>query len=324
MKLKNYGLPYKGSKNAIAYKIANFLPKADILVDLFAGGCAITHATLLSHKYQKIITNDITKAPLFFKRALEGDRVVDEKRWISRDEFKALNYDDDILLRLLWSFGNNIKRYKYNKGIEPYKKAYHHAAFGDFSLFNEFAPYINGNSRLELRRSISRNIERVKADYLNWYLSKMRLNSVEINETLTAIKIQLLSFETFLALESLQNLERFNKISDFNIYFKQNSLFDFGYNLEVSQKSYELVELPSAKECVIYCDIPYKNTDKYLTDFNHDEFYNWAREKANQGYKIYISEYQMPDDFKEVFAVEKIRKFGNTKGIKTIEKIFTI
>jgi site-specific DNA-adenine methylase len=38
-----YGLPYKGSKNAIADWIVSTLPKAEIFVDLFCGGGAITH-----------------------------------------------------------------------------------------------------------------------------------------------------------------------------------------------------------------------------------------------------------------------------------------
>lgn len=41
-----YGVPYKGSKNAIAKKIVAFLPSAPVLIDICAGGCAVTHAAL--------------------------------------------------------------------------------------------------------------------------------------------------------------------------------------------------------------------------------------------------------------------------------------
>ena len=44
-----------GSKSDIAKQIVDILPAADILIDLFAGGCAITHAALLSGKWKKII-----------------------------------------------------------------------------------------------------------------------------------------------------------------------------------------------------------------------------------------------------------------------------
>jgi len=43
-----YGLPYKGSKNGIAKKIVDALPAGEVFVDLFAGGCAVTHAAMLS------------------------------------------------------------------------------------------------------------------------------------------------------------------------------------------------------------------------------------------------------------------------------------
>ena len=43
-----------------------------------------------------------------------------------------------------------------------------------------------------------------------------------------------------------------------------------------------------------------------ITSFNHDEFYSWCELKARQGYKVFISEYEMPKDrFKSVFNVEK-------------------
>ena len=65
--------------------------------------------------------------------------------------------------------------------------------------------------------------------------------------------------------------------------------------------------MPDPSECVIYCDPPYINTAGYLSgSFNHDEFYDWCIEKAKQGYKVFISEYDMPSDrFKSIFNVAK-------------------
>ena len=54
----NYGLPYVGSKNKIAKTIIDFLPPADHFYDLFAGGCAITHAAILSNKYKIKMPSD--------------------------------------------------------------------------------------------------------------------------------------------------------------------------------------------------------------------------------------------------------------------------
>ena len=48
-----YGLPYKGSKNGIALWIVNNLPPAEYFVDLFCGGGAVTHAAMLSGKWEQ-------------------------------------------------------------------------------------------------------------------------------------------------------------------------------------------------------------------------------------------------------------------------------
>lgn len=45
----NLGLPYMGSKNKIARKIIDVLPSGSAFVDLFCGGCAVTHAAMLSN-----------------------------------------------------------------------------------------------------------------------------------------------------------------------------------------------------------------------------------------------------------------------------------
>ena len=110
----------------------------------------------------------------------------------------------------------------------------------------------------------------------------------EISKIIIGIKYKLQS------LESLERLQRLENLSDI---------------LEISQGSYKDFKLPKASECVIYCDIPYKNTCKYNHDgakveFDYEAFYNWVREKSKDGYKIYISEYQMPSDFKEILTIE--------------------
>ena len=60
---KAYGLPYMGSKNRIAEWVVENLPSAGTLVDLFAGGCAITHCAMLSGKFKHVIANDISDTP---------------------------------------------------------------------------------------------------------------------------------------------------------------------------------------------------------------------------------------------------------------------
>ena len=382
-----YGLPYKGSKNKIGQKLLNQIPSADIFVDLFAGGCAMSHIALLSDKYKKVIANDINKAPELFLKAINGE-FKDEKKWISRDEFHRLK-NTDMYIACVWSFGNDLSSYLYSKEIEPYKKAYHHAkVFGDFSLFKEFAPYMQEVPRQEIGKYIRENKEKIKADYIVWYLAKMGLNDIEIKETLNAtradyeaeaerirlylrnalkqggktqadidrylqtqmagryfgksqwglptkeayeklqeilpldIKYEILSNRInpiksrLQSLESLESLERLQSL-------------DIADKLSISNSCYKDFELPKADECVIYCDIPYRNTNKYhhdgkKLDFNHDEFYDWCREKAKQGYKIYISEYQTPTDFKVVFELEHLSILSAKRPNKVVEKLFTL
>ena len=86
--------------------------------------------------------------------------------------------------------------------------------------------------------------------------------------------------------------------------------------------------MPEPTECVIYCDPPYIDSEGYhkqtlkngKTSFNHGEFYDYVESLARQGYKVFISEYEMPNHrFKSVFFVEK-RQTLNGKGAGAIKQ----
>ena len=138
----NYGLPYMGSKNRIAKDIINVLPSGERLVDLFAGGCAITHCGMLSGKWKKFLVDDIDASmPQLFLDAVNG-KYKDATRWISREDFFRLK-DNDAFIRTCWSFGNNGKTYLYGKTIEPYKRACHYAiVFDDWTEFEQLCPEV--------------------------------------------------------------------------------------------------------------------------------------------------------------------------------------
>lgn len=129
-----YGLPYKGSKNKLAERIVRLLPRRTNLVDLFCGGCAVSHAALLMGKFEHIYINDINwMCPTLFMDALQG-KYANDTRWISREDFFRLR-DTDPYVAMVWSFGNNMRDYLYSKEIEPLKKAIHYALFfSDYSL----------------------------------------------------------------------------------------------------------------------------------------------------------------------------------------------
>lgn len=123
----NYGLPYKGSKNSIAKWILANLPASHTFVDLFAGGCAVTHVAILSGKFGRFIANDITEYPQVFRDAIAG-KYRNERRWISRENFFRLK-DIDPYVRLCWSFGNNMQSYLYAPEVERFKKHLHAVFF---------------------------------------------------------------------------------------------------------------------------------------------------------------------------------------------------
>lgn len=139
----SFGLPYKGSKSAIAKGIVDALPSGNRLVDLFCGGCAITdYAMKKTSKYRKFLVNDLDPVlPSTYIRAMRGG-FAGEERWISREEFHRLK-NDDPYVSLCFSFGNNRKTYMYGPDIEPYKRALHYIIFWeDYKPMEDLCPQV--------------------------------------------------------------------------------------------------------------------------------------------------------------------------------------
>ena len=301
-KCRRFGVSYMGSKNQIVKALIPQLPSAKYFIDLFAGGCAMTHGAMLSGKYERFIANDISDAPSLFQRAINGE-FRDEKRWISRDDFFALK-DKEPYIRYCWSFGNKGAHYLYSKEIEPYKKA-----FWELAVFKNPEPLraygFNVDEFLDLPTSYERRIA------FRQYLAKLpfvdKKGSHFYYKPSELKKYKGFNDNTMLeSLESLQNLERLaslERLERLQSLEKQESF----KSLEVYQGCYKEVELPNSNDCIIYLDPPYKDTASYLSgSFNHGEFYDYVESLARQGYKVFISEYEMPKDrFKSVFSVVK-------------------
>ena len=96
--------------------------------------------------------------------------------------------------------------------------------------------------------------------------------------------------------------------------------------IEVFNKDYADVELPSPEDCVIYCDIPYENTTSYTTgSFDYDRFYKWCQEKTSEGYQIFVSSYELPEDlFISVWEKQRHCKATSGSGKHVVEKIYTV
>lgn len=104
-----------------------------------------------------------------------------------------------------------------------------------------------------------------------------------------------------------------------------NTLSQIPYfkGIEFYSKDYQEVEIP--ENSIVYCDIPYRDTKQYETskDFDYERFYNWCRENQDK-YKIFVSEYFTPDDFKCIWQKEVTNAMNTTKTYKPIEKLFKI
>lgn len=117
--MASYGVPFKGSKSAIAKWLVDLLPPSHTFVDLFAGGCAVTHCAMLSGKWERFVANDLTDAPAMFVDAVRGEydghcTVPDRDQF---NEEKAVDY----ALSVLYSFANNGRSYLWPKKLEPVK-----------------------------------------------------------------------------------------------------------------------------------------------------------------------------------------------------------
>src|SRR5690554_5360695 len=69
----------------------------------------------------------------------------------------------------------------------------------------------------------------------------------------------------------------------------------------------------SFENSLIYYDPPYKGTTSYKTNpFPYEKFYEWCKEMKLKGNLIFISEYEMPIEFKEVWQGEIKTNFAST------------
>ena len=173
--MARYGLPYQGSKSQIAEFVVANLPPADVFVDLFAGGCAVTHCAILSDKYKRFICNDINDTPMIFKRAIDGE-FRDFSYVPTREEFFE---SDDPVIKLIYSFGNDGETYLWSREIEPVKVC--------------ASRMISANSQYERRmwyRKFMNNLEEyiakygevVDAGHTKQLQSLERLESLEIKQ----------------------------------------------------------------------------------------------------------------------------------------------
>lgn len=329
-----YGLPYKGSKNKLAERIVSLLPKRTHLIDLFCGGCAVSHAALLRNKYEHIHINDINwMCPTLFIDALNG-KYQNETRWISREDFFRMK-DTDPYVAVVWSFGNNLRDYLYSKEIEPLKKAIHYAIFfRDYSLgkdlgydlsfiepisdiqrryaaveryFSQFGHFqqqsFEGGKIIEIAEHRGLRTAQHQPPVL-WGAN--RISQIGNNRTAYKRPSELQHQECRSRVCGIQKkIDRANSATEneptalHRLQYRERQLSlprksggQF-LNITSSVLDYAKVEIPD--DSVIYCDIPYEDTNVYskAEGFDYERFYDWCE---HQTQPVFISSYQMPDD----------------------------
>ena len=322
-----YGLPYKGSKNKLAERIVRLLPRRTNLVDLFCGGCAISHAALLMGKFEHIYINDINwMCPTLFMDALQG-KYANDTRWISREDFFRLR-DTDPYVAMVWSFGNNMRDYLYSKEIEPLKKAIHYALFfSDYSLAKALGHDL---SLVDAIKDVQQRYRSVR-QYFSQF-GHFQQQSFEGGRNIRAIGNDGATANTLRLSKKIQkrpweaeHRERTNSLTHIAIpraVTQPAPEIHVGKKLPITPSvlSYEQVVIPP--DSVIYCDIPYESTNKYnkAENFDYERFYTWTE---SQTPPVFISSYQMPTDRFDCIAEYSHRSTLNDKKNNAVtERIF--
>ena len=287
MARKSYGMPYKGSKNTIAKEIVDVIPPATHFFDLFAGGCAITHAALESGKWDQVHANDLDGRGLkLFCDAIDG-KYHDEHRWISREEFHARKADDPYVA-LCWSFGNNGRSYLYGREIEGMKRI-----MWDMIMEPDY-----------------------RDRYAAWLKLKPYLAEIAGDGAAAGVESvqRLARVQSVEALARVQSIERLARVQPVE---RPAGSFTAAYT--DYQDAYH-----GETDAVLYCDIPYRGktggTGVYdSAAFDYDRFYSWCHAQTGL---VVVSEYSMPDGFVSVWErVKAVTSAAITTG-HAVEHLF--
>lgn len=179
-----WGIPWLGSKNIYAKKILEILPKGRRLVDLFAGGCAITDCAVncFFDKWKYILVNDIDARPIrLYAQCIKGKCPL-RCKFVSREEFLKT---DDFATKLVWSFGNDMRSYMYSTERENITKNIY------MQLDQNITAKEQHDKIIKLRRSTRHGIQSL------WNLERLEQLERLDQEVLSCIQFSNVSYEKY-------------------------------------------------------------------------------------------------------------------------------
>lgn len=136
----------------------------------------------------------------------------------------------------------------------------------------------------------------------------------DIHQSLQSLK----SLQSLQSLQQLENLKRLENLQSLK------SLKRHAGTLRALQMGYDEVPLDGLGSVVVYCDPPYAGTMGYASGaFDHGRFHDWCRAAAGAGIPVFISEYSMPEDFANVWAVRFRSTYSSTSNATaSVERLF--
>jgi len=289
----DFGIPYMGSKQSLFHRIAPLFPAADNFYDLFGGGFSVSHYMLWHHsnKYKRFFYNEIKSDVVeLVKDAIAGKYNYNffKPEWISREKFHA-EKATNAYIRCLWSFGNDQKNYLFGEENERNKKSLHNAV-----VFNEF--------------------DALAVSFLNFKKFpdnlSIRGRRLACRQTIVKRKGELQQLQQLQQLEQLEQLERLEQL-------EQLERLQNLQQIEFSSKSY--LDIKINPNSVVYCDPPYKNTAKYVTEFDHGIFWQWVMDQKEP---VFVSEYQAQKNVKVIMAINHKKKLSPVGCSDSAEKVF--
>lgn len=173
-----------------------------------------------------------------------------------------------------------------------------------WSFGNNGEGYLFGEDLEDIKKSMHMAV--VFEQFDDIFVDTFRFNKWPKNLTITGRRLFLKEVNRRLKRQERSDLQQLQRLERL-----QQRLF-------LTNKDYRDVQIK--QRSVIYCDIPYKGTADYGSEFNHDDFFDWAH---NQKDPVFISEYNIDDDrFHLIKTIKHRSTFASGKNSEVKERLY--